>query len=71
MDGLEKIDPGASWRGQLLGETSQGERSDLTLRHDVKVLSHHDRHDFRILARAFGEDAKISADEWHQKIKIA
>ena len=48
--------------GQLLGDTSQGERNDLTLLHEVKLRGN-DRHDFRILARGIDW---LSDEEWRK-----
>lgn len=48
--------------GQLLGDAK--DTTGIPLRHDVKVIDHHDRHDFRVLAKAF--DAELLSDEWRK-----
>ena len=49
--------------GELLGETSQGARTDLTLGHDLKLIEGGDRQDFRLLARGF---ASLTDEEWRK-----
>jgi hypothetical protein len=51
--------------GQLLGDTTQGERFDLTLTHATKSINRaHDRLDFRLLARALDGDCALTDEEW-------
>lgn len=51
--------------GQLLGDPDQ--TNGRPLPHNVKVIDHHERHDFRILARCFDDDrARLNEAEWRQ-----
>jgi len=53
--------------GQLLGETTQGARTDLTLSHETKSIERaHDRLDFRLLARALSGDCALTDEEWQK-----
>jgi N6-adenosine-specific RNA methylase IME4 len=51
--------------GQLLGPTSPGQRSELTLGHDLRLIKPDDRADFRVLARGLTE-IELTDGEWQK-----
>lgn len=53
--------------GQLLGETTQGQRTEITLSHEIKSINRaNDRLDFRLLARALSGDCLLTDEEWQK-----
>jgi len=61
--------------GQLLGPTTEGARSDLTVGHDLQSIHRDDRSDFRILAHALNggmlvgnewRECKLEFEEWRK-----
>lgn len=50
--------------GQLLGPTVERQRTDLTVPHEGQSIPKNTRADFRLIARALGDEIELAEDDW-------